>query len=92
MSSSQPSSPAEAPAEPNGVHKQPSDDDDVPDTVEALRAELERVRTEKDELAEQYTTLVGRLNTVRSNVASKLKQDAVRVASYAVLPSLTMEA
>jgi hypothetical protein len=64
----------------NGVHAH--DDSaattDAPDTVDALRAELARVQAEKDGLSEQYSVLVGKLNTMRTSVANKLKQDAVR--------------
>jgi hypothetical protein len=83
MSLSEPSTPGDVPGITNGLsetHINGSNhvDDAKLDTVDALRAELGRVRAEKDTLAGQYGNLVQKLNAMRTSVANKLQQDAVR--------------
>lgn len=86
MSLSEPSTPGDVPGITNGLsetHLNGSSanhhvDDAKLDTVDALRAELGRVRAEKDTLAGQYGNLVQKLNAMRTSVANKLQQDAVR--------------
>ncbi|KAF6764189.1 hypothetical protein DFP72DRAFT_416196 [Ephemerocybe angulata] len=46
------------------------------DTVEGLRQVLERTREEKEALASQYSTLLGKLTDMRTRLGTKLKQDA----------------
>jgi hypothetical protein len=43
----------------------------------AVRQELEDVRAEKENLEAQYRSLVSRVNTMKSTLGNKLKQDAV---------------
>ena len=54
------------------------------ESVEFLQMELQRERKEKETLASQYQNLVSRLNTMRTTLGTKLKQDAVR--AYSVDP------
>ena len=42
-----------------------------------LRAELARVRAERDDFEAQYHTLVGKLGQMRSTLGDRLRQDAV---------------
>jgi hypothetical protein len=83
MSMASPISPGELPdpvEKLNGLHiNGDNEDDELPNTVDALKAELERVRAEKDTLASQYSSLVQKLNAMRTSVANKLQQDAVRL-------------
>lgn len=51
----------------------------VVDPIEKLQQELERTRQEREEFASQYRNLLARLNTMRSTLGNKLKQDAVRL-------------
>lgn len=57
--------------------------------VEQLENELRRALEEKDTLADQYRNLVSRLNTMKSTLGNKLRQDAASEdclsKSYAVL-------
>ncbi|KAI5118545.1 hypothetical protein M0805_008485 [Coniferiporia weirii] len=46
------------------------------DRLAAVQRELERCRKEKDDLATQYSLLVSRLNSMRTTLGNKLKQDA----------------
>lgn len=52
---------------------------EVVDPIEKLQQELERTRQEREEFASQYRNLLARLNTMRSTLGNKLKQDAVRL-------------
>lgn len=47
--------------------------------LERVRNELERTKEEKEALATQYHSLLAKLNTMRTTVGNKLKQDAVSV-------------
>lgn len=49
------------------------------ETLESLRAELERTRAEKDALGEQYSGLLAKLTAMRTTLGNKLKEDAVRL-------------
>ena len=77
-------------AVPNGVNGHGHDSNHVHDiitngsvepteegTVESLQLELERTRAEKDVLADQYRSLLGKLTTMRTTLGNKLKEDAV---------------
>lgn len=57
----------------------------VVDPIEKLQQELERTRQEREEFASQYRNLLARLNTMRSTLGNKLKQDAVRIISMTSL-------
>lgn len=57
----------------------------VVDPIEKLQQELERTRQEREEFASQYRNLLARLNTMRSTLGNKLKQDAVRLISMTSL-------
>ncbi|TDL22744.1 hypothetical protein BD410DRAFT_821056 [Rickenella mellea] len=46
------------------------------DRYERIQRELERTREEKETLATQYRNLVAKLNTMRTTLGTKLKQDA----------------
>lgn len=50
------------------------------DKAALLQRELEKCRQEKDALATQYQNLVSRLNSMRTTLGNKLKQDGVRVS------------
>ena len=47
------------------------------DKTAKLQKELDQCRQEKDALATQYQNLVSRLNTMRTTLGTKLKQDGV---------------
>lgn len=47
------------------------------DRASILQQELDRVKEEKDALQTQYQNLVTRLNSMRTTLGNKLKQDAV---------------
>jgi predicted nuclease with TOPRIM domain len=49
----------------------------VPGSLEAVQAELERTRSEKEHLNTQYRTLLGKLTAMRNTLGEKLKEDAV---------------
>jgi len=59
----------------NGVHH--TGDEDGLDPISKLQQELERTREERDEFETQYRNLLGKLQTMRSSLGNKLKQDAV---------------
>lgn len=48
------------------------------DPIQRLQRELERTKEEKDTLAAQYRNLLAKLQTMRTTLGNKLKQDAVR--------------
>ncbi|KIX04582.1 uncharacterized protein Z518_05452 [Rhinocladiella mackenziei CBS 650.93] len=48
--------------------------------VEALRGELTDTQTEKENAEEQYQSLLGRVNTIRSQLGERLKADAEDLA------------
>ena len=74
------------PVEPttNGVHKEPNGTAGahIPDTVDALKEELARVQKENEDLSDKYSALVNKLSAMRTSVANKLKQDAVRTYGH----------
>ena len=74
--SDRPSSPS-PPQEPNGAAHADEDDASL-DPVARLQRELQRTRDEKDALAGQYRTLLGKLTAMRTTLGNKLRQDAVR--------------
>ena len=63
----------------NGVHHTSGEDARL-DPISRLQQELERTCEERDEFATQYRNLLGRLQTMRSTLGNKLKQDAVSAA------------
>ena len=58
------------------------------DPIEKLQQELERTRQEREEFASQYRNLLARLNTMRSTLGNKLKQDAVRIIFILLFPPM----
>lgn len=50
------------------------------DKVEELQHELQRAQEEKEALAAKYRSLVAKLDTMRTALGNKLKQDAVSFA------------
>jgi len=52
--------------------------DENMDPVERLERELQRTREEKEALAAQHRTLLGKLTQMRTSLGNKLQQDAVR--------------
>ncbi|KAI0262540.1 hypothetical protein BC834DRAFT_890646 [Gloeopeniophorella convolvens] len=58
----------------NGAHH--ANDDDTLDPIRKLQQELERTREERDNFAAQYRNLLGKLQTMRTTLGNKLKQDA----------------
>jgi hypothetical protein len=65
----------------NGHAKGAPEDGDV-DPVTRLQRDLERTREEKETLAAQYRNLLSRLTTMKNTLGNKLKQDAVRRATW----------
>ncbi|KAI0249202.1 hypothetical protein BJV78DRAFT_1129850 [Lactifluus subvellereus] len=59
----------------NGKHHTSGEDAGL-DPISRLQQDLERTREERDEFATQYRNLLGRLQTMRSTLGNKLKQDA----------------
>lgn len=65
----------------------PAEDDDEEkagaqgQSVEALHAELERTREERDSFEGQYKGLLGKLTQMRSTLGDRLRQDAVSVSA-----------
>ena len=53
--------------------------DESIDPVERLGRELQRTREEKEALAAQHRTLLGKLTQMRTSLGNKLQQDAVRI-------------
>jgi hypothetical protein len=70
---------------PNGItvngHAKDAPEDDA-DPVTRLQRELEKTREEKETLAAQYRNLLSRLTTMKNTLGNKLKQDAVRRATW----------
>lgn len=58
--------------------------------AEHLENELRRTLEEKEALADQYRTLVSRLNTMKTTLGNKLRQDAVRGVFPATKHYLTL--
>ena len=63
----------------NGKQVRPTNGDHTSE-LDVLRQELEDVRAEKENLETQYRSLVSRVNTMKSTLGNKLKQDAVSLA------------
>ncbi|KAH6918117.1 hypothetical protein BKA70DRAFT_1456482 [Coprinopsis sp. MPI-PUGE-AT-0042] len=57
----------------DGPHESESND---ADTMDSLRAELDKTKEEKDALATQYNSLLTKLTDMRTRLGAKLKQDA----------------
>lgn len=49
--------------------------------IDTLRSELEDAESGKDQAETQYRNLLGKLNTIRSQLGERLKADAVRMVS-----------
>ena len=49
--------------------------------LESVREQLQDTQNEKDEAQEQYQNLLGKVNTIRSQLGERLKADAVSVES-----------
>lgn len=69
---------------PNGVNgttngtESSSDDLEDLDPIQRLQRELQKTKEEKDALGAQYRNLLSKLQTMRTTLGNKLKQDAVR--------------
>lgn len=65
----------------NGVKQQTQEEEDAneqdQDPLARLQRELDKTREEKEALASQYSTLLGKLTDMRTRLGTKLKQDAV---------------
>lgn len=64
----------------NGVKQQTQEEEDAneqdQDPLARLQRELDKTREEKEALASQYSTLLGKLTDMRTRLGTKLKQDA----------------
>ena len=49
--------------------------------ISAFRAQLDEARGSKEHAEQQYRNLLGKLNTIKSQLGERLKADAVRVTS-----------
>lgn len=49
--------------------------------LESVREQLQDTQNEKDEAQEQYQNLLGKVNTIRSQLGERLKADAVSAES-----------
>ncbi|KDQ58354.1 hypothetical protein JAAARDRAFT_192938 [Jaapia argillacea MUCL 33604] len=58
----------------NGQHHHTQEDGEDP--IRRLQDELERTKQEKEHLATQYNSLLGKLTTMRTSLQNKLRQDA----------------
>lgn len=65
------------PASPAGSARSSMDD---ASRIRQLEDELETVRGEKDNLGNQYRTLLGKLTAMRQSLGDKLREDAVGTA------------
>lgn len=65
----------------NGHRENGSVNGNAVDRVEHLENELRRTLEEKETLAEQYRSLVARLNSMKTTLGNKVRQDAVRPCS-----------
>ncbi len=54
--------------------------------IGTVRAQLEETQGEKEHAEAQYRSLLGRVNTIRSQLGERLKADAVCIESLAHLP------
>lgn len=54
--------------------------------IEAVQGELAETQTEKENAEEQYQSLLGKVNTIRSQLGERLKADAVGVFRRNTLP------
>lgn len=48
--------------------------------LESVKEQLQETQNEKDEAQEQYQNLLGKVNTIRSQLGERLKADAVSIA------------
>jgi chromosome segregation ATPase len=53
--------------------------------VESMQAQLEETQSEKEGAEEQYQNLLGKVNTIRSQLAERMKSDAVRIEQQPLL-------
>jgi len=56
--------------------------------LSGLKAEAEEAQTARDSAEEQYRTLLGKVNTIRSQLGERLKADAVSCPTYVSLHKL----
>jgi hypothetical protein len=56
-------------------------DESLPQRVSRLEKELEATREERETYANQYRTLLSRIQTMKTTLGNKLKQDAVSLLS-----------
>lgn len=50
--------------------------------IEAIQGDLAEAQAEKESAEEQYQSLLGKVNTIRSQLGERLKADAVRIVSF----------
>jgi predicted nuclease with TOPRIM domain len=53
--------------------------------LESVNDQLQDTQAEKDEAQEQYQSLLGKVNTIRSQLGERLKADAVSIAPFTLL-------
>lgn len=53
--------------------------------LESVKDQLQDTQAEKDEAQEQYQSLLGKVNTIRSQLGERLKADAVSIATFILL-------
>ena len=58
-----------------------AEEEDDEDRIQSLEAELAQTVREKEHLSTQYRTLLGKLQTMRNSLGTKLKEDAVSPSS-----------
>jgi hypothetical protein len=61
------------------------------DLLVKLQLELEQTTEEKEALAAQYRTLLAKLQTMRTTLGNKLRQDAVRASPFSIQSSFFNE-
>jgi predicted nuclease with TOPRIM domain len=55
--------------------------------IETMQAQLEETQGEKEGAEEQYQNLLGKVNTIRSQLAERMKSDAVGIRQQPVFLS-----
>ena len=53
--------------------------------LESVKGQLQDTQNEKDEAQEQYQNLLGKVNTIRSQLGERLKADAVSLALQSIV-------
>jgi chromosome segregation ATPase len=53
--------------------------------LQSVNDQLQDTQAEKDDAQEQYQSLLGKVNTIRSQLGERLKADAVSIAPFILL-------